>query len=327
MRINRLLLAVFFLCMSRLAIAGWVVYEPINGQSIQITGTLTLTTLNPTGSKIFTSNLSTGPGRVSLINCDGMPKEGYKGFFISIPDRVDIPNSGGAYLKFSLKNANFSLWKKNGGDSIYTNWHSLIYQGPLCQQVGFVFPDVEWAWGSPSLDVELVNGWKLPPGEYKVNTNFKYTYVEQYGENDNGKDAAILNTLNSSGVSVFAIQLKYEPKCHINTDNISLLFNPMTPDESDSKESSSVSVSVSCDKEANVSLYLRGTNPVSGYGENSTICGRNGACEVLLTNRKGNAIYNNVTAVNEKVFSVFHRLGDLSAGEFSGSATMTVFYE
>ena len=327
MKIISALCTVLFFCMSKLAMAGWVVYEPLNNQTIQIEGTVTLTTLNPIGEKIFTSNLSSGPGRITHVSCDGMSKAGYKGFFISVPDRVDIPNGGGAYLKFSLKNAGFSLWKNNGGESIYTNWQSFTYTGPVCRPVGFVWPGVEWLWGSPTLKIELIDGWKLPPGEYQLNSNFKYTFVEQYGENDSGRDAAILSSLNASNISVLAIQLRYEPKCNIDTNNISRLFAPMTPDASHLKKCSKVSININCDKDANVSLYLRGGAPVPGYSQNFTMCGRNGACELLFSNNAGSVVYKNITSLNERVFSVFHRLGDLSGGEFNGSAMMTVFYE
>ncbi|EAV4565513.1 hypothetical protein E4N01_23470 [Salmonella enterica] len=313
--------------MSKLAIAGWVVYDPLQGQEISVKGTITLTTLNPIGKQIFTSSLSTGPGQVTAVSCEGMNKKGYKGFFISVPERVDIPGGGGAYLHFSLEEANFVPWRKNGNEYIYTNWHATNYDGPVCRPIGFIWPTVGWAWGSPTLKVELIDGWKLPPGEYNVNSNFKYTFVEQYGQNANGRDDAILNSLQASKVSVLTIQLKYEPKCRLNTNNISLLFSPMTPDNSHLKKSSGAEIQVSCDRVANISLYLRGVSPVSGLGENSTVCGRNGACQLLFDNNTGNVICKNVISVKKNVFSVFHRLGDLSAGEFNGSATMTVFYE
>lgn len=327
MNVVNVLIMVLFACTSTLATAGWVVYDPINNQNIHLAGDIILSTQNPIAEKIFTSNLSTGPGQVAMVNCNGMGKQGYKGFFISIPDRVTIPNGGGAYLKLSLKNADFFLWKKNGEENIYTNWKPVSYYGPVCQKPGYVFPNVAWEWGAPSLQVELIDGWKVPAGEYKINTGFKYTYIEQYGENSDGRDAAILSTLNSSVVSSVAVKFKFEPKCNINTSDISLLFSPMTPDNSNLKESSKAPINISCDRDALVSLYLRGTSSVPGYSENFTRCGVNGACEVLFDNRAGSVVYKNVKSVNENVFSVFHPLGDLSAGEFNGNAIMTFFYE
>ncbi|EAW4526139.1 hypothetical protein FE066_20820, partial [Salmonella enterica] len=323
--IKTLFAITFLIC--NYANAAWSIWKP--EQAINVYGNITIPANQPKGSFYFTSPLSIGSGIVLAEDCSYMSNRGSKWFYLALPSRVDVGDSG-AYLTFELSGGGYQFNSTRNGWNIYHKKNPYVYEAQTCFGRGTSYPKVEYNWGTVKVDVVLNDGYKLQPGEHRISNAFRYIFREDRGASTTqANEAAIQHLLTGDTIHSIAIGVNYTPKCTINTAGINLDFGTFTPDEAKGKISSKAAINVTCERAATIELRLKGSQPIRGKSENYTDCENNNYCAIVFNDGSSfNIKVSNTSVINESISAIFepNQSGQLTAGEFQGSGILTLFF-
>ncbi|ELY3087346.1 nuclease PIN [Klebsiella aerogenes] len=174
------------------------------------------------------------------------------------------------------------------------------------------------------IEIDRGTAW---PGRYSISLPLKVAYEENKGmyngEHGGGWPVYAAAIRRFNVVDSKNVQITITSKCDIAAKELSVnLGDSITPAEARSGVLKNVDVMLQCNSPANISLSLKGLQPVDAE-VNKTRCG-SGSCRLFFDNNHGDKTMSVGRGGTALPISVLFQANNAEVGAFSGNAVLTM---
>lgn len=299
---------------------------------------VTLTYLSPVEKTTLPGYFGSGTVYLSTgcINENVATDPHYTWDYVSFPEKVYITTL--SYIHLELDSASANGWIDRGTVNNMKRFAKQLTRdwswGGGCESVGGGNAGDTWKRPAVSLQATLFDGGDLQPQQYQVTTGVRSAQIAATSDAASmaqalaSADVIVPNA--ASAESPWVIVANIVPRCSVDSLSIELSHGSISAADVEGNRTPELPINMRCQIPTNVTLTLKGSDPVSGYDSNATNCKNGTVCQVYIGSESGgyNSVvaYQNAQFINLKIYSVLHKFGKITEGEFSGSAVLEIKY-
>lgn len=300
---------------------------------------VTLTYLAPVAKTILPGY--SGSGTVYLsTGCESQISTNphYTWDYVSFPEKLYI--TANSYIHLELDSASANGWVDRGTVNNMKRFAKQLTRDwdwgwvGYCKSVGEENAYDTWKRPAVSLQATLFDGGDLQPQQYQVTTGVRSAQIAATSDAASmaqalaSADVIVPNA--ASAESPWIIVANIVPRCSVDSLSIELSHGSISAADVEGNRTPELPINMRCQIPTNVILTLKGSDPVSGYDSNATNCKNGTVCQVYIGSESGGynsaVAYQNAKFINLKIYSVLHKFGKITEGEFSGSAVLEIKY-